>query len=163
MALIDDNKNIEDDIIDVDISPIKKKRFRFNRDNNKILELNTSDITMLDRVLGIEAKLNELANEATNFNAEELKDNTPEGLEKLNKKLNTIDSKMRKCVDELFNAPVSSVCADDGSMYDIFDGKFRFEYVIDKIIGLYEDNISAEYSKLRNRMKSHTDKYVNKK
>ena len=135
MALNDDNKNIiEDDIIDVDISPIKKKRFRFNRDNNKVLELNTSDITILDRILGIEEKLNKLAKEATQFSEEELKDNTEEGLAKLNKKLNTIDSNMRKCVDELFNAPVSSVCADDGSMYDLFDGKFRFEYVIDKII-----------------------------
>lgn len=161
MALIEDKKDIND-VVDIDLSPIKKKRFRINGDNNKILELNTSDTTIIKRIPEMQAKLEKLASEATSFTDEELDDNTADGLDKLSKKLDSIDSKMRKVVDELFDAPVSAVCADDGSMYDVFDGQFRFEYVIGKIISLYEENISAEYSKLRSRVNSHTAKYVKK-
>lgn len=157
MALVDEKST---DIIDIDLSPIKKKRFRINGDNDKILELNTSDTTIIKRIPEAQKKLDKLADEAKSFTKEELNDNSAEGLEKLSDKLDKIDSKMREVIDDLFKAPVSEVCADDGSMYDLFEGQLRFEYIIDKIIGLYEDNISNEYSKLRSRIQKHTSKYI---
>ena len=36
----------DDDIQDLNLSAIKKKRFRINGDSNKILELNTSDLSI---------------------------------------------------------------------------------------------------------------------
>lgn len=159
MGLIEE-KDTVNDVIDVDISPIKKKRFRINGDNNKILELNVSDTTIIKRISEAEKKLKKLAEEATSFTDDELKDNSADGLETFSKKLDSIDSKMRTIVDEIFNAPVSAVCADDGSMYDPFDGQFRFEYIIEKIIALYEENITVEYSKLHERVKKHTSKYI---
>ena len=39
-----------DDIQDLNLSAIKKKRFRINGDSNKILELNTSDLTITSRL-----------------------------------------------------------------------------------------------------------------
>jgi hypothetical protein len=159
MGLIEE-KDTVNDVIDVDISPIKKKRFRINGDNNKILELNVSDTTIIKRIPEAEKKLKKLAEEATSFTDDELKDNSADGLETFSKKLDSIDSKMRTIVDGIFNAPVSAVCADDGSMYDPFDGQFRFEYIIEKIIALYEENITVEYSKLHERVKKHTSKYI---
>lgn len=160
MALTEDVKDT--DIIDIEMPLIKKKRFRINGDSSKILELNTSDFTILNRVVSTKKKLDSLAEDATSLSEKELKDNTLEGLEKLNEKLKHIDEKMRALIDELFNAPVSAVCASDGSMYDVFDGQFRFELVMANIMKLYEDNISSEYAKVVSRMEKHTSKYTNK-
>lgn len=160
MALTEDIKDT--DIIDIEMPLIKKKRFRINGDSSKILELNTSDFTILNRVVSTKKKLDSLAEDATSLSEKELKDNTLEGLEKLNEKLKRIDEKMRALIDELFNAPVSAVCASDGSMYDVFDGQFRFELVMANIMKLYEDNISSEYAKVVSRMEKHTSKYTNK-
>ena len=160
MALTEDIKDT--DIIDIEMPLIKKKKFRINGDSSKILELNTSDFTILDRVVSTKKRLDSLADEATSLSEKELKDNTLEGLEKLNEKLKRIDEKMRALIDELFNAPVSAVCASDGSMYDVFDGQFRFELVMANIMKLYEDNISSEYAKVVSRMEKHTSKYTNK-
>lgn len=44
------DSQIQDDIIDVEIKPIKRKRFRLNGDNNKIIELNTSDLNISVRL-----------------------------------------------------------------------------------------------------------------
>lgn len=160
MALTEDIKDT--DIIDIEMPLIKKKKFRINGDSSKILELNTSDFTILDRVVSTKKRLDSLAEDATSLSEKELKDNTLEGLEKLNEKLKRIDEKMRALMDELFNAPVSAVCASDGSMYDVFDGQFRFELVMANIMKLYEDNISSEYAKVVSRMEKHTSKYTNK-
>lgn len=160
MALTEDVKDT--DIIDIEMPLIKKKRFRINGDSSKILELNTSDFTILNRVVSTKKKLDSLAEDATSLSEKELKDNTLEGLEKLNEKLKHIDEKMRALIDELFNAPVSAVCASDGSMYDVFDGQFRFELVMANIMKLYEDNISSEYAKVVSRMEKHTSKYTNR-
>lgn len=162
MALTENPTNAQEDIIDVDLSPIKKKRFRINGDNSKILELNVSDTGILERILTVEPQLRKLGEEATTFTDDELEDNSEEALEKFSKKLSSIDDKMRSLIDDLFRAPVSAVCADDGTMYDVFDGEFRFERIISAVIGLYEANISSEYKKLHNRMKKHTSKYVKK-
>ena len=41
---------VEEEFIDVDLSVTKKKKIRINGDNNKIIELNTSDLNILERL-----------------------------------------------------------------------------------------------------------------
>ena len=38
---------------------------------------------------------------------------------------------MRELIDFIFQANVSSVCADDGTMADPLNGQFRFEHIIE--------------------------------
>lgn len=161
MSLLEVGNNaVADDIIDIDLTPIKRKRFRINGDSSKILELNTSDVGIVSRLSKLYPKLQKLAEEATTFSEEELNDNSEEGLAKFAGKLETIDSKMSKLVDELFDAEVSAVCKDGGSMYDPFSGMFRFEHIINTLSKLYENNFNDEFTKIRKRVDKHTNKYI---
>lgn len=163
MALIDaQNKHIDEDIVDVQLAP-RKKRFRFNGDNNRILELDTSDFSIINRLNKIYPKLNKLTQEAVNMIPDDNED-TPveESIAAMSDALTDIDNKMRAYLDELFDANVSEVCAPTGSMYDPFAGKFRFEHIIETLSSLYENNMSKEFATMRERVQKHTDKYTRK-
>lgn len=148
--------NIDNNVIDIDLSVTRKKRFRIDNDDSRILELNTSDMTILNRLDEAGRRLKELADYA-NFevsNGEEAKN----AVEEL---LNT-DKKMRDIIDYLFDSPVSDVCAPNGSMYDPFNGKYRFEHIMEVLFTQYEKNINEEIKKMRKHMQKHTDKYTKK-
>lgn len=157
MALIE---NESENVVDIELPQIKKARFRINGDSKKILELNTSDMGIVKRLNEVYPKLQELAKKATTFDEEELKDNSDEALAKFADKLDDIDRDMRSLVDELFQSNVSEVCCDDGTMYDLYGGMMRFEHIISKLSELYENNFKSEVSKVRARIKKHTNKYT---
>lgn len=154
------NEKKVDNVIDIGIPSIKKAKFRINGDKDKILELNTSDMGIVKRLNRVYPKLQALAAKATTFDEEELKDNSNEALEKFADKLDEIDSDMRKLIDELFQANVSELCCDDGTMYDLYGGMMRFEHIIGTLAKLYENNFSSEFSKVRTRIQKHTGKYT---
>lgn len=164
MMLTDPKKEVnEEPVVDVDIdlSPIRKKRFRINGDNDRILELNVSDLNIFVRLNEAYPKLDTLAHEAV----EKLPDfdnetDDKETLDKISKVLKEIDDEMRRLIDFIFDAPVSKVCAPDGSMYDPFNGKLRFEHIMDTISALYENNLNAEVKKMTQRVNKHTAKYT---
>ena len=74
------------------------------------------------------------------------------------KALADVDAEMCKLIDYIFDADLADKCADGGTMYDVFNGKFRYEYIIDKFMALYEASLSAEY----NLMKKRISKYAKK-
>lgn len=161
MALTDteEKTKVADNVVDIDLSPIKKQSFRINGDNDKMLELNTSDMNIVVRLNKIYPKLQKLADEAVELSKTDM-DNTEEGLNKFATKLEEIDVKMSNLVDELFDANVSAVCKDGGSMYDPFNGTFRFEHIINTLANLYTNNFSKEFSKMKQRVNKHTSKYI---
>ena len=141
------------DIIDVELSNIKKKRFRINGDNNKILELNVSDMNIVSRIREAYPKLEAIQAKVLKFSESE--DTDEKGAEALKE----FDKDMRELIDFIFNANVSEICADDGSMYDPMGGMFRYEYIMDKITSLYETNLNNEFKQMRARV----NKYAKKK
>ena len=154
----------DDDIQDLNLSAIKKKRFRINGDSNKILELNTSDLSITSRLSKSYERLTKYMDEVGKI----LSDIPDEGAvpdeveDTINEQLTLVDDKMRKEIDFIFDAPVSEVCADGGSMYDPFDGMFRFEHIIDALTKLYENNLNSEFSKMKKRVSAKTSKYTKK-
>ena len=77
-------------------------------------------------------------------------------------RLSEVDNEMRQIIDEIFSADVSAKAAPDGSMYDPFDGTYRFEHIITLLMSQYEKNLQDEYAKIEHQVKSHTDKYTKK-
>lgn len=146
-----------DKIIDIDLSVTRKKRFRIDGDDDRVIELNTSDMNILLRLDEVEARLNNLADSVT-FSPDDT-----EHVEENVKKLLATDTEMRELMDYLFDSPISAVCAPSGSMYDPFNGKYRFEHIIETLFALYEDNIEAEYKKMSKNVQKHTAKYTGKK
>ena len=163
MAVTDTLENkVNDDIIDIVIPEIKKKRFRIDGDNDRILELDVSDMSIITRLDSTYHKLTELMEDVANSMGNDEDEDGIEIITKTSDSLQTIDNKMRSLIDELFNSNVCEVCAPSGSMYDLYNGKYRFEHILEVLFGLYEENITKEYEKLKSRVSKHTDKYTRK-
>lgn len=161
--IVNTPKSLNNDIQDIDLSAIRKKRFRINGDNTKILELNTSDINITSRLSSAYERLTKYMEEVGNILSSLPENAIGEEQEKLvRENLDKIDAEMKKEVDYIFDAPVSEICCDDGSMYDPFEGMFRFEHIIDAITKLYETNLNSEFSKMKRRVSAKTSKYTKK-
>lgn len=151
-----------DKIINLDLSPIRKKRIAINGDENNILELNTSDLNITSRLSEAYPKLMKLSASLTEFqNSVSNKDEpTDDDIHNIASEWKRVDNEMRDLVDYIFDADVCAHCATSGSMYDPINGKLRFEWIIDILSDLYEKELKSEFSKTAKRVEKHTGKYV---
>lgn len=152
---------IENEIQDLSIPEIEKKKFRINGDNDAILEINPSDVNIIPRLNEGYKKLDSLAKKVTELDlgsGEE--ETTEEQMENISKQLKEIDKDMREQLDYIFDANVSEVCAKNASMYEPINGKFRWEHIIDAIGTLYGNAFKSEFDAISKRVEKHTSKYT---
>ena len=160
------SNNINNDIIDLDLSITQKKKFRFGNDDNRIVEVNTSDMNLMQRVNTAYPKLQDLQTKASKLTEGlDVDDNETEhgalgNLATMAERLSAVDAEMRELLDYMFNAPISAAAAPDGSMYDPFGGSFRYEHIIAVMMSQYEKNLQSEFSKMEKQLKKHTEKYT---
>lgn len=156
----------QQDVTDISLSVVRKKRFRIDGDDSRIIELNTSDLNILARLKEAYPKLVALAEGAfknlpeVDGTAEDYNFATDEATATLVSTLTEADKKMRELIDYIFDSNVSELCAPSGSMYDPINGAFRFEHIISTLSALYEADISSEMGTIARRVKKHTDKYT---
>jgi hypothetical protein len=74
--------------------------------------------------------------------------------------LKELNDGMCREIDYIFDAPVSDKFTDGGSMYDPINGMFRYEYILDTITALYENDLNREFTKMRHRINTRTAKYT---
>lgn len=156
---------VNDEVVDINLSAIQKKRFRINGDNSKILELNTSDLGIVTRMSSAYERLVKHMEEVGKILADLPEDDSELSNGKdteILKQLDAIDAEMRKELDYIFDAPVSEVCGYGGSMYDPLNGMFRYEHIMDALSKLYENNLNSEFNAMRKRINTKTSKYTKK-
>ena len=141
----------ENKILDLNISGIKKTSFRINGDNDAILELNLSDLGIMERLENGYKNLQEIVQGMSNISDKD--DNFMTEFKKA-------DKKMREQLDYIFDSNVSEVCGKGGTMYDLKDGEFRFESILNALTSLYANNLNEEYKKMKARIQKHTGKYT---
>jgi hypothetical protein len=157
---------INNEIIDLDLSITQKKKFRFGKDDSRIVEVNTSDMNLMQRVSVAYPKLQDLQTKASKLtDGLDTDDNATESgaltnISAMAERLSAVDAEMRELLDYMFNAPISAAAAPDGSMYDPFGGSFRYEHIIAVMMSQYEKNLQSEFSKMEKQLKKHTDKYT---
>lgn len=164
MSIIDEKQPI-----DINLSETQRARFRIDGDNGRILELNISDMGIVTRLRDGYPKLDKLTQKIASMeDIEEISDDENEG--SIRKAVNTmgtaveeIDKEMRDIMDGIFDANVSEVCAPDGTMYDLFNGKYRYEIILERLLPLYNENMDKEYQAISNRIQKHTSKYTKRK
>ena len=109
-----------DNVVDVELTAIKKQRFRFNGDDSKILELNTRDLGISNRLSIAYENLNKMMDEVADTlgdmpgideDSEEEIEITETQENKIVKALKRLDDSMRKELDFLFDAPVAMTTA----------------------------------------------------
>lgn len=156
-----DKKNVNDDIIDIDLKATARRKFRIDGDNSRLVELDPSDISIVTRIEEADSAFKECINQLQELaNA---KTETDEELYETGRKFKEIDQQMRQLVDNIFQSNVSEVCAPTGSMYDPIKGKFRYEYIIEALLNFYQGNIQKEFKEMNNRVSRRTSKYTKKK
>lgn len=148
--------------VDIDLSATRKQRIRIDGDDNRILELDTADMNIVVRLRDGFEKLEKLIDQITNLQVSDTGDIKTD-ISEMGTVIEDIDKQMRNALDEIFDANVSEVCAPTGSMYDLFNGEYRFEHIINALTKLYENNLDKEYAKMKRRVQKHTDKYVKQK
>ena len=159
-------KTVTNDVIDLDLSVTKKKKFRFDKDDNRIVEINTSDMNLMQRVSEAYPKLQELQTKAAKLTegldveSTESESAAIKDIATMAERLSAVDTEMRELLDYMFDAPVSAAAAPSGSMYDPFSGSFRYEHIITAVMKQYEDNLQSEFGKMEKQLKKHTDKYT---
>lgn len=148
--------------VDIDLSATRKQKIRIDGDDNRILELDTADMNIVVRLRDGFEKLEKLIDQITNLQVSDTGDIKTD-ISEMGTVIEDIDKQMRNALDEIFDANVSEVCAPTGSMYDLFNGEYRFEHIINALTKLYENNLDKEYAKMKRRVQKHTDKYVKQK
>ena len=147
-------------IIDINLSVTEKKQFRIDGDDNRIIELNTSDLSILSRIQNCYPRLDALSMKATDLSSDS--EENEENAERIVTVLSEIDAEMREILDFVFDSKIADICAPSGTMFDMFNGEFRFEHIMNTLIPLYENNIDAEYKLMAKRIKKRTSKYTGK-
>lgn len=164
MSIVESRDNIEE-TIDLNLSPIRRRKIRIDGDQNRILELDTTDIGIVNRLAEFYPKLEELQKQFSSINVDfnEDGDITDDSFAEMGKAVAEIDKQMRKCMDEIFQSNVSEMCAPTGNMFDPINGSFRFEYIIDALSNLYGEEISKNLEKRKETISKHTAKYKGKR
>lgn len=148
-----------------DISLSSKKSFRIDGDNNRMIYLDTSDMNIAVRLEETYLDIQKLAVDATDRMAsvKEITEDDTSGLSELASVLKDIDKQMREKVNYIFASDICDTCVPDGNMFDVTNGEFRYEHLIDVISTLYANNFRQEFKKMQERVKKHTAKYTNKR
>ena len=152
--------------ITLDLSETSRSKIWVNGDCTKVIELNLTDFNVMTRAKDALSKLDELQSEANKLASDEVlssEEDSEAKFDELIEAFRSIDKKMREIVDYIFDFPVCDVCCDGGSMYDPIKGQYRYEYIIEKLMKLYDENWTKETKLAQDRIKSHTAKYTKKR
>ena len=146
--MVDDTikKNQDQDVVDVDLGFVEKRKFRICGDYNRILELNVSDLNIAQRLREGYPKLKDLLKKAQDkITSIPDTDDIEADLGNIADSLTEIDKEMREIIDYIFDTNASEVCAPSGNMFDPVGGQFRFERIIDKVTTLYTNGLNSEF------------------
>lgn len=150
----------DNDIQDIDLSSLRKKRFRIDGDNNRVIELNTSDAGFVVRLNQLYPKMKNIGNELSAKINDQSSIKDDDSLGEIAEIIINLDNELKAMIDELFDSNVSEVCMPEGTSVDPINGEFRFEAIIRKLGKLYTDNFNAEFTKMKNNVSKHTAKYT---
>lgn len=154
------------DVIDIQIGGIKKKRFRIDKDDSKIIELDTTDINLVKRFEESIPIITQIMEERENLgDIPEVDKNssTEEAMEIVNKitsALDKMEQKLRKQIDYIFDSNICEIICGNSSIFTPVDGSLRYERIILALIPLYENGLNEEAEKVQERLKKSTDKYT---
>lgn len=158
-----DVKPVEPEVTDVDLGFVEKRKFRFNGDFNRMLELNVSDLYIASRLNTGYPKLQELLTQAQEKISNIPDTDSPfDQLGKFADALKEIDTEMRAVIDYIFDTNASEVCAPSGSMYDPVGGSYRFVHIIETLSKLYKNGLDAEFQKVKTKVEGKASKYTKK-
>lgn len=145
-------------MLNINLEHGKRKRFTIDGDENRILELNTSDMGIFARFDEFEKESEKAVTDFAEFQASQ----EDFDLSELGRRFTELDKFLRDKLDYLFDTNFSAVVAPFGTMVDPIDGEFRFTYLIDVMGDVINGELTKEVKARNAKIREHTKKYVNK-
>ena len=148
----------------------KKKRFSVGGDPNNVIEFDPSDLGVANRLskaLPEFKKLNEeweeLNKSAESYENAEDEEAIVGAAEDFSNKFDSIENKVRKIIDEVFDSEVASKLLGNSSSFSPVNGYFKYEHIITAMLNCYEKQIQDEAPKFNARKTTkYTHKYIKK-
>ena len=156
--------NVSDSVnansVSIDLSALDRTKVLINKKEDRYVMLDLSDLNVPTR---FEEKESEIEKILIGIGSYGDVTEDEEKSQMLKEQIIEGDKGIRSIIDYIFDSNVSEVCAPSGTMLDMIEGKFRWEYIMDALADLYSDHIELEFNKVMARVKTHTDKYTKKK
>lgn len=146
------------DTMNIRVRGAEKKRFCINGNPDNVIEINTSDTGIIERLESAYNNLLELGEKAVTIKAGDIDINSEKSGEFFTQ-LAEIDKKLSETLDYIFDAKVAAACSGGGKMYDPVDGFFRFEAILDDLMTVLQEDLQAEFEKIAKKRAEHTAKY----
>lgn len=137
----------------------KRKKFTIDGDENRVVELDTSDTGIMARWNVVQEYFTSAAQELGALSGQ---DPTEEQALMASKRFAEIDAGAREKLNFLFDSDVCTPIAGNGALIRLVNGEPLFMLILDILTPLYEADIKDEYEKSRRRIEKHTAKYAAK-
>lgn len=147
-------------LLNINLEKSRRKRFTIDGDENRILELNPSDLGIFARIDNFDKVVTAAIREFGEKQVDSDDDNFD--VTKLGEAFTALDKLIREQLDILYDTNFSEVTTPHGTMVDPIEGEFRFQYLNDVFAELYQDQITQELKERNDKIREHTKKYVDK-
>lgn len=138
-----------------------KQKYSIDGDQNKVIELDPRDMTIIDRIDVASEKILEAEAGWKKLNDIDEKNMSDQDLERIKEQLHNAETQMREAIDYLFDSDVCEIILGKTSCFSPVNGKFKYELIIDCLSSLYESTVGSEMKKINKRkIEKHTAKYV---
>lgn len=135
----------------------KKKRFTIDGDENRVIELDTSDVGVVTRLEKSVDKITEL--QAKQDELTKLSEDEDTALD-FTKLFSEIEADMRGIIDEIFDTPVCDAILGKSSVFSPVNGRYKFEQLIETLLDQYGKDIAAEAKKInKSKVAAKTAQY----
>jgi hypothetical protein len=148
-----------------------KQKFTVDGNADKIIELDTNDLGLVRRLSNSISSIHELESQwkeleisakSMEANKEVSDEAVIEDAIDFSNKFTQLEQSMCEIVDTIFDSEnLCDTLLDGGSIFSIVNGKYKYEQIIDVLIGLYEKSIKADAEKINKRkIQSKTQRYI---
>lgn len=152
-----------------------RQKFSINGDPNKVIELDTRDINIvnrykesIDKMKSMQddyARLNTISKEMSEISdGENAEEETLKKVTEFTDKMKELERAMRDVIDYIFDTKMSDTICGNSSIFSPVNGKsVKFEQILDTFAGLYEKDIKSDMVKInKEKIKKRTTKYAHK-
>ena len=148
-------------MLNINLDRGQRKKFTIDGDESRILELNTSDMGIFARLDAFDKNVTAALQE---FDKIQTSETEKDGWDiiKLGEQLHKLDEIIKEQFDILYDTNFSEVVVPHGTMLDLIDGEFRFQYLNEVFANLYEKQLSKELKIRNDTIRKHTKKYIEK-
>ena len=159
-------------IQNINLNLSTKKKFTLDGDPNRVIELDISDINIIDRATTAFRNIEKLQadweslpipkNPNNEDDGETLND-TVSTIEDFNTQFAEIENKLKQELNYMFDSDIAGTIFEANSPFSMVNGKFKFQQVVDVLMSLYENQIQSDVKKLnRQKVVNKTQRYIKK-